>query len=174
MGKFGSLTTDEILHVTYLQTFVETGTYHGDSTRAGAAVYTIEIVNELYERNINTPGSGVNYYLGDSLLILPKIISQISSPTFWFLDAHQSGPDTSNNGKWVPLMEELQIIMGGTDSGLIVIDDLRLFDQYWDWVNISVENINKIIETSGHRITNKYEYNDRYIISYSNSISYKK
>jgi len=83
-------------------------------------------------------------------------------PTMFFLDAHQSGNDTSNNGKNVPLLDELNIILKNNYYPcIIIIDDVRLFDNYWDWKGITVQHILNIF---GNRLKDHSISNDRMII----------
>ncbi|MHA2091642.1 MAG: hypothetical protein ACW98K_12370, partial [Candidatus Kariarchaeaceae archaeon] len=88
--------------------FLETGTYKGESSRAASkifyGVHTIEIVESLYQESkkkaLEMGISNITHYHGDTLKLLPEIVKNLQASTFYFLDAHQSGPDTSNNGKW--------------------------------------------------------------------------
>ena len=85
----------------------------------------------------------------------------------WFLDAHQSGGDTVNNGKNVPLLEELQIILSGMNRdvrNLFVIDDLRLFDNAPDWKHVSCSNILLLFKKHGVTVRKYYPMNDRFVI----------
>lgn len=159
-----------------IENFVETGTYKGNTSRLASKlfrnVFTIEIVKELYlesvqkakEENINN----ITFLFGDSLQKLPIICDTMltSGNTLFFLDAHQSGPDTSNNGKWVPLMEELEIILSKINSPtLFIIDDVRLFSKFWDWDGISEKSISQLFSEHGKQINLFYVSNDRLIIS---------
>jgi hypothetical protein len=174
----GSLKEDEICGILnyfpdlskQIKNFIESGTYKGGTTRIASqifeTVHTIEIVPTLYaESQQNNKGiSNINYHLGDSVKFLPIIVSKIDSPMFIFLDAHQSGRDTSNNGKNVPLLEEMKVILSVLkSSSIIVIDDVRLFSKYWDWMEISPETILKCFED--FEIIAHFIENDRMIIA---------
>ena len=153
--------------------FVETGTYKGVTTRDASRlfrhVYTIEIMESLYNESRATSDQqgiqNITYYLGDSLKTLPRIVDELNGPTLWFLDAHQSGCDTGNNGINVPLLQELDIILnsiGRYYPSIFVLDDLRLFSKYWDWDGI---NTNTILEKfRNKRVLFQTEENDRYIV----------
>ena len=166
----GSLTELEIIKILSKyptvkpKIFIETGTYKGETARIASrifeTVHTIEIKRELYEeaQRLNRGITNINYYLGDSLKILPEISR--SETTFYFLDAHQSGIDTTNNGMNVPLLEELK---GINNSSIIVIDDVRLFDAYWDWKGITPETILKVIKENCE-VKDYYIENDRMIV----------
>ena len=69
-------------------------------------MHTIEIVEELYleSKKLGAGIENIEYHLGDSLKVLEKLENV---PTFYFIDAHQSGTDTGNNGIEVPLLMEL-------------------------------------------------------------------
>ena len=151
--------------------FVETGTYKGETSRLAARcfnnVYTIEIVPELYQLSVqhalDENFTNIHPYLGDSIVHLPSICAQLSEPSIFFLDAHQSGPDTSNNGKWVPLLEEIDIILDNIteDAHLFIIDDVRLFSKHWDWAQVSENSIYTKFTEHGRSVTNFYIENDR-------------
>lgn len=149
--------------------FVETGTYHGDTTREAEKlfpnVYTIEINETLYSQTKPALKEHTHAYLGDSLKILPTLIEELNGPTVWFLDAHQSGYDTSNNGKNVPLLEELDIILNGSlkCNQLLIIDDVRLFSNAWDWAGITTNNIVERCSLT-RRVALNFVYNDRFIV----------
>jgi hypothetical protein len=157
-----------------IENFVETGTYKGDTTRLASTlftnIFTIEIVPDLYNESMKTAQNenitNIKFFLGDSLKILPGICDQLSGNTLFFLDAHQSGHDTSNNGKWVPLMEELDIILSNVQGPtLFVIDDVRLFSKHWDWEGISENSIYQTFVKHQKHIQLFYVENDRLIVS---------
>ena len=168
----GSLTQEEILSILYkhpiysnIKTFIETGTYKGETSIIASKffdVHTIEINEKLYnEVKEKYKNSNINFYFGDSVQILKKLQEKPMS-TMFFLDAHQSGNDTSNNGKNVPLLDELDIILKNNYYPcIIIIDDVRLFDNYWDWKGISVENI---VDFFGHRLKDYFISDDRMVI----------
>ena len=156
--------------------FIETGTYKGDTSRAACKVFdtvcTVEIVQELYEESAQKSfkeGAPVHHYLGDSVRVIPAIIERhnIHQPSFWYLDAHQSGADTSNNGTYVPLIDEINTILTHiTDKrGIYVIDDLRLFTHY-DWESISLRTICDTFSLKVEpTILKRFIWNDRFIVA---------
>jgi hypothetical protein len=164
--------------------FIETGTYKGETSRLAAScfetVYTIEIVPELYEyslkKAVDENFSNIQSYLGDSLVCLPRICKQLKDPSIFFLDAHQSGPDTSNNGKWVPLMEEIDIILSNVDENtphLFIIDDVRLFSKHWDWENISENTIYERFSSHNKNVNTFYVENDRLYVGVGHQVCTK-
>ena len=151
----------------YLQVFVETGTYKGDTTFKMAKkfkqVYTCEIHNglliEACAKAQNLGIENIKFFQCDSVPFLREILSSINDNGIYFLDAHISGTDSSWNGyKCVPLMEELECILEhkGTHSNIIIIDDSRFFDgtqnSPLDWSHISIQKINTLVE----KYTKKY------------------
>lgn len=154
--------------------FIETGTYKGDTTLMAAEhfleVYTTEIVPLLYEgsklRAIDKGINNINFLLGDSVELLKKIMPRLDGGAVFFLDAHQSGCDTSNNGKnHVPLFQELEVILDrNIGPSIYIIDDLRLFDKFWDWKGISEKSILDIFSKNGHIVDISFEKNDRYYV----------
>ena len=177
----GPLTEDEIQEILrlfpkYVKYFVETGTYKADTTILASKifekVFTMEIVELLYKNCVQRVDSleikNIDLYHGDSLKRLPEIASSLEESTLFFLDAHQSGGDTSNNGIQVPLYEEITAIVTNrnkkVESDIFVVDDLRLFDAYWDWKGITEEGIlNKFKELKCQPYIG-FPRNDRYIV----------
>ena len=169
----GSLTKKELEAILFrfpyyrnlVKPFVETGTWKGESARTASGyfskVHTIEIVEELYleSKKLGAGIENIEYHLGDSLKVLEKLENV---PTFYFIDAHQSGTDTGNNGIEVPLLMELEIILRKNRNPCIfVFDDVRLFDIFSDWKGIS---LNSIISKFKDPIKHCYVENDRFVV----------
>lgn len=157
--------------------FVGTGTYKGDTTLMAAKyykhIYTTEIVPTLYHEAVskakNNNITNINFYLGDSVKLLNEIVPKVTGGAVFFIDAHQSGPDTSNNGQWVPLLEELTVILKHTiGPSIFIIDDLRFFDngasKPWDWAHISPNTILTLFQTFNYKVKESYTSNDRFYI----------
>ena len=153
--------------------FIELGTFKGLSSRIASNifpyVYTIEIVPELYQESKSISDqegiTNITYFLGDTIKLLPDLIPKIDVSAVWFCDAHQSGQDTGNNGKWVPLLDELNIILSSYNHpSIYIIDDVRLFSKYWDWAEISIDSIVNCFRTHNKEILTNFSNNDRYII----------
>ncbi len=181
MGKTGHLTGTEMKEIIWdknIDCFVETGTYKGDSTLEAAklfdTVHTIEIMEDLYKASKERFGqskSHITSYLGDSVKLLPEIAKSINSGCVWFLDAHQSGPDTGNNGVYVPLLKELEVILDNFDNAvdhIFIIDDLRFFSRSGnrplDWSDISFASIGKCFVDRKVPVKSQSVMNDRYIL----------
>lgn len=161
-----------------LDNFIETGTYKGDTTLLMSKyfnkVYTFEIVKQLYEeaKEKCKEQNNINFYLCDSKSILPVLVPEIKGDSIYFLDAHQSGPDTSHIDIEVPLLQELECILTNNINKniVIIIDDIRFFTcedhlKPHDWAHISIDTIEDLINSNNHKIINKFEseHSDRLI-----------
>ena len=177
----GIIEDDEIEICRGVKNFVETGTYRGVNTlnvsKHFENVYTIEIVPNLYELSkkkfIEENKTNIKCYLGDSLEILPQIVPKVHTGAVWFLDSHQSGHDTGNNGvQDVPLLEELDTILQFKLTGkhIFMLDDLRLWKDVrpWDWAHISTKIILDKFKTYGYTVDKYFEKNDRLYIIFNN------
>lgn len=134
---------------------IETGTYHGDSSRffagAGYPVHTIEVSETLAARVF--PGLrriGVTCHRGDSARILPELLSTLKDEgveelNLW-LDGHWSGGVTSTSPTHeTPIIAELVAIeqlCRHFRRLVVAVDDMRCFgndaaypDKYFliDW-----------------------------------------
>ena len=117
---------------------METGTYKGGTilpmSQHFKTLHTVEICEKAYqfccEKANRMNITNINFYLGDSLETLPKIITTLSGPAVYFLDGHITPNSTGFTGKGIkdiPLLEELQSINDlDSNASMIVIDDVRL------------------------------------------------
>jgi hypothetical protein len=117
-----------------LKTFVETGTYLGDTIAALAPnflrCFTIEIEPMVYERCRRRLESfdNVECILADSSLALPAIVQGLKGDALFWLDGHASGGETFNSGKG-PLISELTTIYSEPSRRhVVLIDDARGHD----------------------------------------------
>lgn len=157
-----------------IKSFVETGTYKAETTLMVAkhfeTVYTTEIVPELHniskKKAVEQKVTNVEFLLGDSVELLKEITPKVLEGAVFFLDAHQSGGDTSNNGKnHVPLLQELDVILSHkVKPSIYIVDDLRLFDRYWDWKGITIDTIVDKFAEHGHNIDSYFISNDRFYV----------
>lgn len=116
------------------KTFVETGTYKGDTVSGLSNLFeelhSIELSHELYEeckkRFVDVPK--IHIWEGDSGLILPQIIHDMTEPIFFWLDAHYSGGETARGEQDSPIVKELQFILKHVKEFCILIDDARCFN----------------------------------------------
>jgi hypothetical protein len=161
--------------------FVETGTYMADTILAVcdlfAQAFSIEIDSQLFQKIQTTfsQNDKTTIIQGDSVIKLVDIMDKSTEnvPFVFFLDAHQSGNDTSNNGDWVPLLKELDIILTccKPTSVLLVINDVRLFDQFWDWKGITTTIIDETIRNSMYQLLYKFIHNDHYVLTLHKKIN---
>lgn len=135
IGTFGipNEITLELARLNDATVFVETGTYHGQTTRWASnhfdSVFTIERAENLYNLHSEELArlKGVKPLCGDSREMLPSIIAEIDDrkAVFW-LDGHWSGGETAGADDECPLLDELACIANRTGD-IILIDDARLF-----------------------------------------------
>ena len=117
-----------------METFVETGTYLGDTPYAlmnvFQEIYTIEINSRLHEwSRIRFSGNEhVHLLLGDSAVKLPVVLERLDCPALFWLDGHYSGGITGKGSQDTPILHELDSIFGHPVCGhVILIDDARYF-----------------------------------------------
>jgi hypothetical protein len=117
-----------------LQTFVETGTFLGETTAAVADLFqrcfTIELSDELHARAVRrfSDATHVVCLQGDSGVTLPRVLNEIAAPALFWLDAHHSGGDTANAG-YDPISKELtSIYLHSVKTHVILVDDARGHD----------------------------------------------
>lgn len=141
--------------------FIETGTLYGATVLSMENLFdelhTIEVNKTLYENVKNEyKGNKINFLLGDSLHILPSIVSDLEKNAVFFLDGHWSCGATTYGEKHVPLYEEIEgIIENFKHNAIIIIDDIRLFGLKTpvDWSLMKVETILTKVKS---RLTNHY------------------
>lgn len=113
-----------------LETFVETGTFRGDTVEAMRgrfpSVVSIELAPALAkaarQRFANVPN--VRIVEGDSGTVLPTILP--SKRTLFWLDGHWCGGDTALGAAETPLLAELTAVLGRRQRDVILVDDARL------------------------------------------------
>lgn len=116
-----------------ISTFVETGTFRGDTalfaSRHFPSVITLEGSPVLYERAriqlARCPN--VQCIRGDSREQLSRIATQLQRPVLYWLDAHWSGGETFGQTAECPLLAELSAIYSSKCTPYVVIDDARFF-----------------------------------------------
>lgn len=141
-GKLGS--PPHIVKVTRIKelakrsgitTFIETGTYLGDTVNAVKdtfdKIYSIELSKDLYKEAVDRfkGEDSIQILHGDSPNVLPSLLPKIDGPIMFWLDAHYSGGVTALSERGVtPIERELDIILDSWRPGsIILIDDARLF-----------------------------------------------
>jgi len=183
----GSLPEQEIREIINLSamapqditTFIETGTYHADTTIEASKifdkVYSIELVEALHQKSKERCKDieNITLYLGNTLDHLPSIVKSLEGNVIFFIDAHQSGPDTSHIGKNVPCLEEIDTILTNLSSechGIFIIDDVRFWKgsstPAWDWADISLVSVEGVFKKHNVSILKKFLRNDRFMIKF--------
>ena len=164
--------TSETMH-----TFVETGTYIGETTAAMiphfSKLITIELCQKFAEdaRRKFAATPSVTVIQGDSTGILPNICNDLTQPTFFWLDGHWSGGNTAKGDKDCPLLEEVAAINNICKPRCVIaIDDVRLFGKKLseDWTDISSEKILDIVKgriESYSYYPSNLDPNDRLVIT---------
>lgn len=118
-----------------LSTFVETGTFQGDTVCSLLnhfdRIYTIELSDSLYQlAQLRFQGEAkVSVIHGNSaheLQALHRILEK-ESVLYW-LDAHWCvSANTAGQQSQCPLLEELEALRGLNNQSVVIIDDARLF-----------------------------------------------
>jgi hypothetical protein len=119
----------------HMRTFVETGTYLGEMVDAVRdkfeKIFSVELDRRLYERARKrfAKCGHISIMHGDSSTVLPEILSQITQPCLFWLDAHFSAGITARGKTDTPITEELKQILSHpfAREHVILIDDARLF-----------------------------------------------
>jgi hypothetical protein len=126
-----------------LTRFIETGTLHGDTTKAVEHAFeqvdTIELGEELAanakKRFVRKPK--ITVHQGDSGVEIKKVLDRLDQPALFFLDAHYSKGETARGEKDTPITNELQSILNHSiKEHVILIDDARDFSGENDYPTI--------------------------------------
>jgi hypothetical protein len=113
--------------------FVETGTFHGDTSVWASQhfkqVDTIEFSKNIYLQTKRKYEyiENINFIFGDSKSALKNIILNATEPILFWLDAHWCSMGSYGENDQCPLIEELEIINASAFNNFIFIDDARLF-----------------------------------------------
>lgn len=121
--------------------FVETGTYDGGGVRRArevgiSEIHSIELDPARYLTSLKAVGRmpGVHLYQGDSVEVLPLILSKLKDKATIWLDAHPFGPDDPCKiGQFRhPLVRELEMIRAHSlrRDHTILVDDRPEFPVY--------------------------------------------
>lgn len=116
-------------------TFVETGTYFGDTLwllrNDFTRLYSIELDEKLFRRAQKRFSScaHITLFHGDSGTLLKSVLAGISTRCLFWLDAHASGGVTSQlANKATPIEQEIEAILTSNLSNpVLLIDDVPSF-----------------------------------------------
>jgi hypothetical protein len=114
--------------------FIETGTFGGGSTASALPVfneiYTVELSPQFHRQAALRFKSNkhVQVLLGESNVVLSKILPLPNKKIIFWLDAHWCGDGTARAKKLTPIVEELQAIRNSaTKDAVILVDDICYF-----------------------------------------------
>jgi hypothetical protein len=126
-----------------LQTFVETGTNEGDMIFAVRdnfkKIYSIELDRQLFQRASARleEWKHIKILLGDSATVLPQILTELSEPCLFWLDAHYSGGVTARGSTDTPIHQEIdEILRHPNKQHMILIDDAWCFGTMKDYPSV--------------------------------------
>ena len=118
-----------------INTFVETGTFMGDTlgfiAETGCNCISIELSEEFYKNALKRFKSQSNVHLiyGDSGEQLARFISDLKSPAIFWLDGHYSAGNTAIGEEHTPISKEVKAVLAHpVKEHVILIDDARCFD----------------------------------------------
>jgi hypothetical protein len=119
-----------------IRSFVETGTYLGDTLAHLAqddriSCFSIELDTKFYKSASHRfrNWANIRVFHGDSGDVLPVIMEELLGPTLFWLDGHYSGGITAKGEMDTPISKELQTILDSSNKDhVILIDDARCFD----------------------------------------------
>lgn len=142
--------------------FIETGSYDGRTIQQALdcgfkEVRSVELNEEYYDicvfRFRNEPR--VKLYRGDSVLVLPYMLADITKPVTFWLDSHIQEETVGLYA--APVMQELGIIatLQPMRPNTIMIDDRRLMGQEW-WKDVHEYDILKMLGQINHHYVIEY------------------
>ena len=119
-----------------LQSFVETGTFNGDSIANARPLfeklYSVEIAEAYFQRACERfkGDAAIELFHGASPDVLRSLRPQLAQKSvLYWLDAHWCVAEEETGGQksQCPLIQELEAIEKLNDQSVIIIDDARLF-----------------------------------------------
>jgi hypothetical protein len=116
-----------------IKSFVETGTYKGETTawasRHFRQVYTIENYRPTYDQTAAKYAHlhNVDFLYGHSASALPAVLQKLSGNSIFWLDAHWMGEGSYGEADECPVLNEIRLLNESRDVHYIFIDDARLF-----------------------------------------------
>lgn len=132
------------------KTFIESGTYFGDTLlivrNNFKEIFSIELDTTLYEKAKNRfmRFPNIKILQGDSSIVLPKILPDISERCLFWLDGHYSAGITAKGNTECPIISELEAIYNHrSNDDVILIDDARLYVGKLNWPHI--EELRKLV-----------------------------
>lgn len=118
-----------------LRLFIETGTFTGEMLwavrRDFSRLVSIELDPALASaaRARLSRHPHVTILQGDTVDLLPGVLSGRAEPALFWLDAHYTGGVSAGAGQLAPILEEIAIINAARRPGdIVLIDDARCFN----------------------------------------------
>lgn len=117
-------------------TWVETGTYRGDTTaflaKLGGRVISLEPDDGLYSKTSRrfVGDDRVTLLHGTSESLFIDVVASVKGPVCFWLDGHYSGPGTFLADSPTPVSWELEVIarnLGRLSDVAVLVDDFREF-----------------------------------------------
>ena len=129
-------------------TFVETGTYKGDTVQVALNygfknIHSIELNRELFEECAKRfiDQKIVKIWHGESQDNLKNILKTVNGQATFWLDAHASGPLPGGRFGGSPLVQEIKMIgEHHIKNHILIIDDCRLFGSE-EWSGLKKEQV---------------------------------
>jgi hypothetical protein len=120
--------------------FIETGTQQGHGLEVAVdcefeKIYSVDIDSQCHGhctqkfKDVIATGR-MELFIGDSAVVLAKILEQIDAPATFWLDAH-AGAGLIGKAPCPVIYELQQIASHHIKTHTILIDDRRMFGHYW-------------------------------------------
>ncbi|MES2107452.1 MAG: hypothetical protein V4577_01810 [Bacteroidota bacterium] len=126
-----------------ITTFIETGTYYGDTTNACKRwfdrIFSIELDKSLYllAKRRFSGNRNITILNGDSGQVVGDILENISGKCLFWLDGHYSAGVTAKGSLNTPILMELtHILKHSATDHVILIDDARCFSGQDDYPDV--------------------------------------
>jgi hypothetical protein len=160
---------NEIRSLFSIDTFIETGTYLGYTTEIASNIFnhvhSVELSQELFGQAQLKLGQihNISLYKGDSAEKISEMIDNSSGKLLFWLDGHFSGGDTAKGESSTAILSELEIIrQKGKRDSVILVDDLRFFDESLKFTGEN-QHLNdypglKDLITAGRSINKNYNF----------------
>jgi hypothetical protein len=118
-----------------LKTFIETGTFRGETLAILEGqmdeLHSVELSPELFAaaKKKFEGSSKIHLHHGDSADIFPNILAGFNNPALIWLDAHYSAKITAHGPEETPILAELEAVFCNKNHRhCILIDDAREFE----------------------------------------------
>lgn len=138
-----------------LRTFVETGTFRGETIEFMLLemdqLHSVELSDELHAAAVRMfqDQPKVHLHKGDSGTVLPEIVDGLTKPALIWLDAHYSAKVTAHGPEETPILAELRAVFARAKAPhVILIDDAREFEDKSTYP--ALDEVRKIAESNGY------------------------